>query len=48
MTLQEELLKPDVVRDGERIKSIQASIKEEEEALKQLYEHWEEAAELNW
>ena len=47
-TLQEDLLKPEILRDGEKIKALQAEIKSEEEAVKNLYEHWEEASELNW
>lgn len=47
-TLNEELLKPEVLRDGQRMKEIQAELKEEEDAIKLLYEHWEEATELNW
>ena len=33
---------------GEKMKELQAEMKEEEEAIKRLYEHWEEATELNW
>ncbi len=47
-SLNEELLKPENLRDGEKMKEIQAEIKAEEEAIKTLYEHWEEASELNW
>lgn len=47
-TLSEEMLKPEVLRDGERMKDLQRQIKEEEDAIKLLYEHWEEASELNW
>ncbi len=47
-TLNDDLLKPENLRDGEKMKSLQAEIKAEEEAIKQLYEHWEEASELNW
>jgi hypothetical protein len=36
------------LRNGERVKSIMAKIAEEQETLKRLYEHWEEAGELNW
>ena len=47
-TLMEDMSKPEVVRDGERMKELQRQIQEEEEAIKRLYEHWEEASELNW
>ena len=47
-TLNEDMLKPENLRDGEKMKALQAEIKEEEEAIKTLYEHWEEASELNW
>ena len=42
------MLKPEILRDGEKMKELQAEMKEEEEAIKRLYEHWEEATELNW
>ena len=48
MELNEELLKPEVVRDGEKMKRINQELTEEQEKIKQLYEHWEEASELNW
>ena len=48
MTLREELIKPEVLRDGEKIKTINADIKTSEETLALLYEQWEEATELNW
>ena len=47
-TLNDEILKPENLRDGAKMKELQAQIKEEEEKIKQLYEHWEEASELNW
>jgi len=46
--LQDDLMDPNVLRDGERVKAIQKEIAEEEELLQTLYEHWEEASELNW
>lgn len=46
--LQKDLLDPKILRDGERVKAIQAEIEEEQALLKTLYEHWEEATELNW
>jgi len=45
--LQERLASPDVFREGSRIKEIHAQIAETEQQLAQLYEHWEEAVELN-
>ncbi|MDO5566858.1 MAG: ATP-binding cassette domain-containing protein, partial [Planctomycetia bacterium] len=47
MTLQDELLDPNVLRDGNRVRELHLQIQEEEAALKLLYEHWEEASELN-
>ncbi len=47
-SLNEDMLKPEILRDGEKMKELQAEMKEEEEAIKRLYEHWEEATELNW
>lgn len=46
--LQNDLLDPKVLRDGERVKATQQEIAEEQELLRGLYEHWEEATELNW
>ena len=37
----------DVLRDGSRVKALQAELTEHQTALPQLYEHWEEANELN-
>jgi ATP-binding cassette, subfamily F, member 3 len=45
---QNELALPETLRNGERVKSIMAKITEEQVALKTLYEHWNEATELNW
>ncbi|MDA7979986.1 MAG: ABC-F family ATP-binding cassette domain-containing protein [Pirellulales bacterium] len=36
-----------VLRDGERVKALKAEIATAEKALETLYEHWDEAAELN-
>jgi hypothetical protein len=41
------LASPDVLRDGKRVKELSAELDEQQAALPQLYEHWEEAAELN-
>ncbi len=43
-----ELALPESMRNGDRIKLLMAKIAEEQEALKTLYEHWNEATELNW
>ena len=37
----------DVLRDGTRIKQLKAELEEHESALPRLYEHWEEASEMN-
>jgi ATP-binding cassette subfamily F protein 3 len=46
--LQQLLTTADVLRSGPRVKEVQAEIAEQQEALAGLYEHWEEASELNW
>ena len=48
MALNEDLLRPEIVCDGERVRTIHLEIKEEQEKIAALYEHWEEAGELNW
>jgi ATP-binding cassette subfamily F protein 3 len=45
--LHEQLTIPDILRDGKRVKQIQADIESHREVLATLYEHWEEASELN-
>jgi ATP-binding cassette, subfamily F, member 3 len=45
---QKELTNPETMRNGDRVKSTMAKLAEEQEALKILYEHWNEATELNW
>lgn len=47
-SLNDDMLKPENLRDGDKMRELQAEIKAEEEAIKRLYEHWEEASELNW
>lgn len=42
------MAKPEVLRDGDRVRQVKAQIAEAQEALEQLYAHWEEAVELNW
>jgi ATP-binding cassette subfamily F protein 3 len=41
------LASPDLYRDGERVKETMRSFEETRSRLQQLYEHWEEAVELN-
>ncbi|MBW3600613.1 MAG: ATP-binding cassette domain-containing protein, partial [Planctomycetes bacterium] len=38
---------PEVLRDGEKVKAATAEVEEQQTALARLYEHWEEATELN-
>jgi ATP-binding cassette subfamily F protein 3 len=45
--LHAALGQPDVLRNGERVREIQAEAAQHQESLKMLYEHWEEATELN-
>jgi ATP-binding cassette, subfamily F, member 3 len=45
--LEERLASPDLYRDGERVKETTRAFEETKAQLKQLYEHWEEAVELN-
>ena len=42
------LAQPETHRDGARARQLKATIEREKEALRDLYEHWEEATELNW
>ena len=46
--LQCELAEPRVLRDGQRVRELKAQLDAEQAVLQSLYEHWEEAAELNW
>ncbi len=46
--LQDLLIQPETQRDGEQIRQVQEEIDELEDALGLLYEHWEEATEMNW
>jgi ATP-binding cassette, subfamily F, member 3 len=46
--LQRQLIDPNVLRDGPRVRQIKNQIEQEQAALKTLYEHWDEAVELNW
>jgi ATP-binding cassette subfamily F protein 3 len=45
--LLSEMSSPEVLRDGRRVKQAQAELQQQQQALQQLYEHWEEALELN-
>jgi len=45
--LQAQLLLPETLRDGRLVKQTQGEIDRLQSELAQLYEHWEEAAELN-
>ena len=47
MTWNEDLLRPEVVRDSERVRLIHQDIQTEQETIALLYEHWEEANERN-
>jgi ATP-binding cassette subfamily F protein 3 len=46
--LHARLTEPDVLRSGDRVRELRAELAEQQQALVELYEHWEEAAELNW
>jgi ATP-binding cassette subfamily F protein 3 len=46
-SLHEQLSDPDVLRDGDRVKAVQVELSGCQDRLQQLYEHWEEASELN-
>jgi ATP-binding cassette, subfamily F, member 3 len=43
--LHVELSSPEVLRDGRRVKQVQSAIADVQQAVRTLYEHWEEAAE---
>jgi ATP-binding cassette subfamily F protein 3 len=45
--LEQLLASPELYRDGERVKQTTKSFEEAKTQLQQLYEHWEEAVELN-
>ena len=46
--LQHELIDPNVLRDGQKVRQIKAQIEDLRAALEKLHEHWDEAVELNW
>lgn len=45
--LEENLASPELYRDGDRVKATTRAFEETKAHLQQLYEHWEEAVELN-
>src|SRR5262249_43472935 len=45
--LEQLLASPDLYRDSERVKGTMRAFEESKSRLQQLYEHWEEAVELN-
>ncbi len=45
--LQQRLLDPQTLRDGRLVKEVQQKLSEQEQRLATLYEHYEEACELN-
>ena len=46
--LHEALAAPETHRDGDRVREVKTEITRQQETLKDLYAHWEEAGELNW
>ena len=47
-SLHASLADPATHRNGERVRQVKSDIEENREKLAVLYEHWEEATELNW
>ena len=45
--LEEQMASPELYRDGDRVKETTRAFEEVKAQLAQLYEHWEEAVELN-
>ncbi len=45
--LQTDLADPEILRDGDRVKETMEAFEDAQEHLEELYEHWEEAVELN-
>jgi ATP-binding cassette subfamily F protein 3 len=45
--LEEKLASPDLYREGDKVKETTRAFEETKERLALLYEHWEEAVELN-
>jgi ATP-binding cassette, subfamily F, member 3 len=46
-TLEQLMASPELYRDGERVKQTTQAFEQAKTQLQQLYEHWEEAVELN-
>jgi ATP-binding cassette, subfamily F, member 3 len=46
--LGEEMGDQATFRDGGRVRALKQELAEQQSALKKLYEHWEEASEMNW
>jgi ATP-binding cassette subfamily F protein 3 len=46
-SLEQQLASPELYKDGEKVKQTTARFEELKAAIAGLYEHWEEAAELN-
>ena len=46
--LHDELSQGETHRDGDRVRQINVEISEQQEAVRLLYEHWDEATDLNW
>ncbi len=46
--LNEELGDQATFRDGGRVRALKQELAEQQSALKKLYEHWDEASEMNW
>jgi ATP-binding cassette subfamily F protein 3 len=45
--LEQRMASPELYRDGDKVKETTKAFEETKQKLAQLYEHWEEAAELN-
>lgn len=45
--LHQDLASPQLLRDGSRVKTAKEKLLQQQQHLKELYEHWEEASELN-
>ncbi len=45
--LENQLASPDLYREGEKVKETMQAFADVKETLKNLYEHWEEAVEIN-
>src|SRR6202012_3635126 len=46
--IERRLASPELYREGEKVKEITQAFEATKTRLAQLYEHWEEAVELNW